>query len=53
MSNEFKNEAFSSYDPHPVPACHHCGEKPALALQLLFRFEVGSLSDRLMSSTPE
>jgi hypothetical protein len=25
----------------------------ALALQLLFRFEVGSLSDRLMSSTPE
>ena len=24
-----------------------------LALQLPFRFEVGSLSDRLMSSTPE
>jgi site-specific recombinase XerC len=28
-------------------------EPSKLALQLPFRFEVGSLSDRLMSSTPE
>ena len=28
-------------------------KRNGLALQLLFRFEVGSLGDRLMSSTPE
>jgi hypothetical protein len=28
MSSEFKNEIFFSYEPNPVRACNHCGEKP-------------------------
>jgi hypothetical protein len=35
MGNEFKNEVFSRYDPDPTPACHHCGEKPALVRSML------------------
>jgi hypothetical protein len=29
MNDDFKNEVFSSYNPNPVRACTHCGEKPA------------------------
>jgi hypothetical protein len=35
MTDEFKNEVFSSFDPNPVKACHHCGEKPAVVLTML------------------
>jgi hypothetical protein len=35
MSNDFKNEVFSSYDPNPAPSCHHCGEKPSLVRTML------------------
>jgi hypothetical protein len=35
MSNEFKNEVFSSFDPSPVGACIHCQEKPALVRTVL------------------
>jgi hypothetical protein len=35
MSNEFKNEVFSSYDPSPAKACEHCRKKPALILRML------------------
>jgi hypothetical protein len=35
MSNEFKNEVFSSFEPNPVGACSHCGEKPKLLHKIL------------------
>jgi hypothetical protein len=35
MSNEFKNEVFSSYEPNPVRTCNACGEKPALVRSML------------------
>jgi len=35
MSNEFKNEVFSSYEPNPIPACHLCGEKPVMVRAML------------------
>jgi hypothetical protein len=35
MSNEFKNEVFSSYDPNPALVCHHCGGKPAIVRTML------------------
>jgi hypothetical protein len=35
MSDEFKNEVFSSYDPNPTPACHHCGGKPVMVRTML------------------
>ena len=35
MSNEFKNEVFSSYEPNPVRSCNHCGGKPALVRAIL------------------
>jgi hypothetical protein len=35
MNDEFKNEVFSSYEPNPIPACSHCGEKPALLRKIL------------------
>lgn len=35
VNNEFKNEVFSGYDPNPVRACSHCGEKPGLVRTML------------------
>ena len=35
MSNEFKNEVFSSFEPNPIRACHHCGDKPVLVRAML------------------
>ena len=35
MNDEFKNEVFSSFDPHPAPTCSHCGNKPLTALTML------------------
>jgi len=35
MSDEFKNEVFSSYEPNPVPRCGSCGEKPKLIQKIL------------------
>jgi hypothetical protein len=35
VSNEFKNEIFTMYDPHPAPACGHCGRKLSLVLKML------------------
>jgi hypothetical protein len=35
MSNEFKNEVFSSYDPNPIRACSFCDKKPALLRTML------------------
>ena len=35
MSNEFKNEIFSRYDPHPVRACGYCAKKPVLLRSML------------------
>jgi hypothetical protein len=35
MSDEFKNEVFSRYDPNPMRACSYCDKKPALVLTML------------------
>jgi len=35
MNNEFQNEVFSGFEPNPVPACTHCGEKPKLLRKML------------------
>ena len=35
MSDEFKNEVFSSFEPNPIRACNHCGEKPAQVRTML------------------
>jgi hypothetical protein len=35
MSNEFKNEVFSSFDPGPVRACGRCDKMPALVRTML------------------
>jgi hypothetical protein len=35
VRKEFKSQVFSSHDPDPVPACHHCGERPALVRSML------------------
>ena len=35
MADEFKNEVFTNFDPNPIPACHLCGAKPALAHTIL------------------
>jgi hypothetical protein len=35
VNNDFKNEVFSGFGPNPIPACSHCGEKPALVLSML------------------
>jgi hypothetical protein len=35
LSSEFKNEVFSSYDPHLIRVCAICGEKPAVVRKML------------------
>jgi hypothetical protein len=35
MSNEFKNEVFSSYDSNPIRACSYCDKKPVLGRTML------------------
>ena len=35
LSNEFKNEVFSSFDPNPIRACGICGKKPAMVRTML------------------
>jgi hypothetical protein len=35
MSNEFKNEVFSSYDPNPISVCSSCDKKPAMVRTML------------------
>jgi hypothetical protein len=35
MSDEFKSEVFSSYEPNPIMACPNCEKKPALVLRML------------------
>ena len=35
MTNEFKNEVFSSYEPNPVRACISCDKKPAFVRTML------------------
>lgn len=35
MSNEFKNEVFSSYAPNPIKACNYCGRQPVLLRSML------------------
>jgi hypothetical protein len=35
MRNDFKNEVFSSFEPNPIRACNHCGEKPTLLRSML------------------
>jgi hypothetical protein len=35
MSNEFKNEVFSSFEPNPVPGRKYCERKPALVRTML------------------
>jgi hypothetical protein len=35
MSNEFKNEVFSSYAAIPSRACSYCGKKPVLLRSML------------------
>jgi hypothetical protein len=35
MKDEFKNDVFSSFEPNPIRACGHCGDKPALVLTML------------------
>jgi hypothetical protein len=35
MSDEFKNEVFSSFHPNPVRVCHVCGERPDLVRSML------------------
>jgi hypothetical protein len=35
LNDEFKNEVFSSYHPHPVRACSYCREQPSLVLRML------------------
>jgi hypothetical protein len=35
MSNEFKNEIFTSFVPNPARMCNQCGEKPAAVQTIL------------------
>jgi hypothetical protein len=35
VSNKFKNEIFSSFEPSPVPTCNQCGKKLPPALTML------------------
>jgi hypothetical protein len=35
MNYEFRNEVFSSFEPNPIRACNHCGERPALVRTML------------------
>ena len=35
MTEDFKNEVFSSYEPHPVRTCSYCGEKPVQLRSML------------------
>jgi hypothetical protein len=35
VNHEFKNEVFSGFEPNPLPACSHCGEKPKLLRKML------------------
>jgi hypothetical protein len=35
MSNEFKNEVFSRYSPHPIGQCSNCRKTPSLVLAML------------------
>jgi hypothetical protein len=35
VSDAFKNEIFTSYDPNPAPACGHCGQKLSPVLKML------------------
>jgi hypothetical protein len=35
MNNDFKNEAFSSFEPNPIRHCGCCDKKPALVLSML------------------